>query len=48
MKKFFALMAVMFFVASCSTESTSEEDGLYDNQIESVDGKKIKRPGNGG
>ena len=46
MKK--VLFALLFVVAisSCTNDSIEEEDQL--NQIESVDGSKIKRPGSGG
>mgnify|MGYP003638660886 CR=1 FL=1 len=46
MKK--VVFALLFIVAvsSCTNDSIEEEDSL--NQIESVDGSKIKRPGSGG
>lgn len=46
MKK--VVFALLFIVAisSCTNDSVEEQDTL--NQIESVDGTKIKRPGSGG
>ncbi|WP_155941562.1 membrane lipoprotein lipid attachment site-containing protein [Maribacter sp. Hel_I_7] len=46
MKK--VVFALLFIVAvsACTNDSIEEEDTL--NQIESVDGSKIKRPGSSG
>lgn len=51
MKKVVSILFVAMFFVSC-TKETSDDTDKYNqeklNQIEAVDGKKIKRPGSGG
>ncbi len=50
MKKFLVVIALVLFAVSCEKSNVSEEESLanIDNQIQAVDGTKIKRPGSGG
>ena len=54
MKKVLFALLVVGLVASCSKSSVSEEENQigitndeFQNQIQGVDGDKIKRPGSG-
>jgi len=51
MKKVIAALCMLTFLTSCVKSDPNDEtleEQLTTNQIESVDGTKIKRPGNGG
>ena len=55
MKKVVVVLALMAMTISCTSESVQDQEELNkteevetpSNQIESVDGSKIKRPGSG-